>query len=172
MQVHLVLSVLSCSFLLSTGTPLWSSSCSPTPSWVLLCLKPWVCSAWWLHSLFCLLCKALRLWEDLPHRQQHTAVRDAFLNGAMIPANVARFFSFLLAFLCRLQAHQCMDLWENLINVIIVLPYCIFYHVSLTHLSLITELKRNSIHFACLVISYIIVGVYDCFWPDVGVLPS
>lgn len=72
--------VLSCSSLLSTGTPLWSNSCSPTPSWVLLCLKPWVFSAWWLHSLFCLLCKALRLWlwEDMPHCQQHSAVQDAF----------------------------------------------------------------------------------------------
>lgn len=66
--------------LVMPGTPLWSNSCSPTPSWVLLCLKPWVFSAWWLHSLFCLLCKALRLWlwEDMPHCQQHSVVQDAF----------------------------------------------------------------------------------------------
>lgn len=75
------------------------------------------------------------------------------LNGAIIPANVAQSFLFLLACLCRLQAHQCMDPWENLINVMIVLPYCIFYHVLLTNLSLITELKKEfnsfcvSVHF-------------------------
>lgn len=83
----------------------------------------------------------------------------------MLPSS----FLFLLAFLCRSQAHQCMDLWENLINVMIVLPYCIFYHVSLTNLSLITELKRSSIHFVYLLISNICVGVWlfltQCWFP-------
>lgn len=122
--------VLSCSSLLSTGTPLWSSSCSPTPSWVSLCLKPWVFSAWWLHSLFCLLCKALRLWlcEDMPHCQQHSAVQDAFWMVQWYQLMLPSLFFFLLACLCSLPAHQCMDLWgkpnkcNNSFAVLYILP--------------------------------------------------
>lgn len=53
---------------------------------------------------------------------------------------------------------------KNLINVIIVLPYCIFYHVWLTKVSLITELKKkdfSSIVF--LVIPNINAGLW-LFW--------
>lgn len=46
-------------FFCFAGTHLWSSSCSPMPSWDLPCLKPWVYSVWWSLSLSCLLCKTL-----------------------------------------------------------------------------------------------------------------
>lgn len=45
----------------STGTRPWSSSCSPTPSWGLLCLRLWVSSVWWWRSSFCSPCKPVNL---------------------------------------------------------------------------------------------------------------
>lgn len=46
------------SSLVMPGTPLWSSSSFPTPSWALLCLRLWVSSVWWWRSSSCSPCKS------------------------------------------------------------------------------------------------------------------
>lgn len=72
---------------LFAGTPLWSSSCSHTPSWALLCLKLWVFSVWWLHSSFCLPCKLVgAAVEGRVTMLTRTSSLRCLLNGATISA--------------------------------------------------------------------------------------
>lgn len=158
--------VLSCSSLLSTGTPLWSNSCSPTPSWVLLCLKPWVFSAWWLHSLFCLLCKALRLWlwEDMPHCQQHSAVQDAFWMVQWYQLMLPSLFFFIgmsvqiaspPMYGSLRKPNKCYDSFA----VLYILPCLVDKSVTDNRIK-----KRSSIHFVYLFISNINIGVLTQCW--------
>lgn len=68
----------------STGTRPWSSSCSPTLSWGLLCLRLWVCSVWWWRSSFCSPCK-LHTLGNLVHYTcpLHPSLFPCFLSPSL-----------------------------------------------------------------------------------------
>lgn len=127
---------------LSTGTPLWSSSCSLTPSWALLCLKLWVFSVWWLHFLFCLPCElvTLLLWKGYDMMQTRINSWKCLWMVQWVQLMLPFFFHW--RFFEDLLTHWCMALWQTQTILIIVLPlYCIFNQMSLLNMQPITEIK-------------------------------